>query len=42
MKKATDHVQGEEQHGFTAGHSISEATRPIIDAITHANRPETE
>ena len=36
MKKATEHVQGEEQHGFTAGQSISEATRPMIDAITHA------
>ena len=42
MKKATEHVQGEEQHGFTAGHSISEATRPMIDAMTHArmeNKP---
>ena len=36
MKKATEHVQGEEQHGFTSSHSISEATRPMIDAITHA------
>ena len=33
MKKATEHIQGAEQHGFTAGHSISEATRPMIDAM---------
>ena len=36
MKKATEHIQGTEQHGFAAGHSISEATRPMIDAIIHA------
>ena len=31
-KKAMEHVQGDEQHNFTTGHSISEATRPMIDA----------
>ena len=36
MKKATEHVQGKEQHGFTEGHSISEATRPMIDACVNA------
>ena len=32
MKKAKEYIQGAKQHGFTAGagHSISEATRPMI------------
>ena len=36
MKKATEHIQGTEQHGFTVGQSILEASCPMIDAITHA------